>query len=548
MCIAAIAVIAVLIPVLLIAWLYSTANLQKPIGLEPTNRQLTIISDSLRACGTDTLHLSRDGWWEIKLGGQAFERGESFGKLTQDILYQQEKSFIDQIREFVPSDRYLNFLKYLTLTFNHSLGKYINEEYRNEIYGVSLSCSPDFNFVCEPYERQMNYHSAHDVGHVMQDYMLVGCSSFAAWGSCSADGNLVVGRNFDFYMGDDFARNRILMFCKPDSGYSFASVSWPCMIGVMSGMNEKGLTVSINAAKSAMPTSSATPISILCREILQYASTIDEAYQIASNRRTFVSESILIGSMADSCAVVIEKSPEQIALRRTDSLYIISTNHYLSDVFSHDERNLENIATSDSPLRYKRISELMHNKFPIGVDDAAAILRDYKGVGGIDIGLTNELAINQFIGHHSVIFCPTRMLMWVSTSPWQAGPYIAYNLADIFSGKTSFARGAADYSLTIPDDPLITANNIDNLLIFKQITHKLRTMLKQNIPADSALISQYISLNPELYAAHELAGDLYSISGNIPKAAAEWQTALEKVIPKAAERTRIENKLAATAQ
>ena len=203
---------------------------------------------------------------------------------------------MDQIREIVPSDSYLKFLRFFIVLFNRNLGENVLEEYRDEIYGISLSCTHEYDFIGTPYERQLNYHSAHDLGHAMQDYMLVGCSSFATWGTQSADSSLLIGRNFDFYVGDAFAENKQVAFYVPEQGYRFASVGWPGMIGVLSGMNETGLTVTINAAKSAVPTGSATPISILTREILQYAATIDEAFAIAKKRETFVSESILIGS------------------------------------------------------------------------------------------------------------------------------------------------------------------------------------------------------------------------------------------------------------
>ena len=361
------AVLLTLIAVILtgIGYLYLSADMMTPQFASTPETDRVIRKDSLRQYGGNYLRHSESGLWELKVSGPAYERGKAIGQLTSDLLYFQEKVFVDQIKEIVPSESYLKFLRFFIVLFNRNLGKNVPEEYRDEIYGISLSCTHEYDFIGTPYERQLNYHSAHDLGHAMQDYMLVGCSSFACWGENSADSSLIIGRNFDFYMGDDFAHNKLVSFYQPENGYRFASVGWAGMTGVLSGMNETGLTVTINAAKSDLPAASATPISILTREILQYASTIEEAYAIARKRKTFVSESILVGSAKDGRAAIIEKSPEKIALFTGNGQQIICTNHYQSETFGHDKRNLENIETSDSPYRFARLQELLKENAPI---------------------------------------------------------------------------------------------------------------------------------------------------------------------------------------
>ena len=482
--------------------------------------------------------------WELFVRGDALERGDAIGKLSADLLHHQEKVFVDQIREIIPSDSYLKFLRFFIVLFNRNLGENVPEEYREEIYGISLSCTHDYDFIGTPYERQLNYHAAHDLGHAMQDYMLVGCSSFATWGTQSADSSLLIGRNFDFYVGDAFAENKQVTFCAPSKGYKFASIGWPGMIGILSGMNEAGLTVTINAAKSAMPTSSATPISILTREILQYASTIDEAFAIAQKRKTFVSESILIGSAKDGKAAIIEKSPEKTVLfNGKEKDRIICTNHYQSDAFAKDERNMENIRTSDSPYRYARLEELISENQPMNPVKAASILRNHKGRQNADLGLANEMAINQFIAHHSVIFQPEKQLMWVSTSPWQCGKYVAYDLNLIF--KKAIALRAEIYipELTIPADEFMQEPEFEQLLTYKRLTPLLLKKIKAKEKVEDSLLKEYEASNPSFYYVYEVLGNYYEAIRQPQQAVGYWKKALTRPIPKLQEKERIQQKI-----
>lgn len=527
---------------LFIGYLYYSADMLTPHYVSTSTEQV-ITTDSLREYRGNFLRHSKSGLWELKVHGNAFERGEAIGKLSSDLLYYQEKVFVDQIKEIIPSDGYLKFLRFFIVLFNRNLGRNIEEEFRDEIYGISLSCTDEFNFIGTGYERQLNYHSAHDLGHAMQDYMLVGCSSFASWGENSADTSLIIGRNFDFYVGDNFARNKQVAFYNPEKGYKFASVGWPGMTGVLSGMNETGLTVTINAAKSNMPTASATPISILTREILQYASTIDEAYTIAKKRKTFVSESILIGSAKDGRAAIIEKSPEKIALFTGNGHQLICTNHYQSEAFSHDKRNLENIRTSDSQYRFNRLDELLKENSPIDANKAAAILRNRKGLHDVDLGLTNEMAMNQFIAHHSVIFEPGKRLMWVSTSPWQCGKYVAYDLNKIFSDSVGFEHEICTQELTIAEDPFIYQPEFKQLLIYKRLTPLIRKKIARKEKMNEHVLKTYESSNPTFYYVHEILGDYYLAIQQNSKALMHWRKALTMPIPKLGEKERIQEKI-----
>lgn len=530
------------IPVLLAALLYGlyrTADMRQPAVTIDTSAFRVTRHEGYTACRGSFLRHNVHGLWELYTAGSPEESGTAAGALTDSLMRYQEQVFVDQIREFIPSDGYLRFLRGMICIFNRNLGKHVPEEYRREIYARSLYCSHDFDAIGTPYERQLNYHAAHDIGHAMSQYMLVGCSSFAAWGGRSADSELIVGRNFDFYMGDDFARNRIVTFCRPEAGHPFASIGWAGMIGVLSGMNAEGLTVTINAAKGPMPLASATPISILAREILQYAATIDEALAIARSRKTFVSESLLIASVHDGRAAIIEKTPIETALYESVSEHLVCTNHYQSETFADDPYNRENIALTDSPARFARLEELMAANAPLTVAEAVRMLRDQRGTGGQDIGVGNECSINQSIAHHSVVFRPAELKMWVSTSPWQGGAFVCYDLGAILRNPDPAAE-LCNAAQAIPADTAYLAHDYPRLVAWREAGSRIRKALRADETADAELLEAFAQDNPQSYHTWKLLGEYYRAQGDNVRAARNFEKALLAGVPRADEREAIE--------
>lgn len=494
------------------------------------------------AYGNNWLRKSESGLWEAYIEGRPFDRGVAFGQLTRELLYYQETSFVEQIREIVPSENYLKLLKYFTAFFNRNLDKNIPDEYKDEIYGTSFACSPEYDFIGSGYQRQLNYHAAHDIGHALQGLNLVACTSFSVWNGRTTDSSLLIGRNFDFYMGEKFAENKIVCFVNPSDGYRFMMITWPDLIGVVSGMNEKGLTVTINAAKSTIPAQAATPVTILAREILQYATTIEEAWNISQKRDLFVSESIMIGSAIDNKTAVIEKSPDRSGLVNPESDRIICSNHFQGKAFAEDRINLENIRESDSYERYRRVEELVNRQGSFDVSAAVDLLRDRFALGDKDAGLGNQLAINQLIAHHAVVFKPNSLQVWVSTAPWQLGKFVAYDLKKVFGlgiADIQPHREIYDEASTIPADTFLNTRAYQDFRQYQFMTMQLNQFRKnkEGLPGDFA--ENYIRLNPALFLTYVRLGDYYHEMKNFEQANACYTQALNQKMPGAGEEKKL---------
>jgi hypothetical protein len=529
----------------------TSCGVRKSINHVPDVKQYTLeipkvnkINDSTFSFNQNYLTKNEQQLWELYIKGNPLQLGYNNGALTQNLMQKQEEIFFSKVEGFVPSKFKQNLLRGFLKWYNRKMYLNVREDYQAELYGLSQYSSDKYDFIAPKFLRSMYLHGAHDIGHAMQDLMMVGCTSLAVWNENTEDGDLLIGRNFDFYVGDDFAKNKLIEFVEPEDGIPYMSVAWPGMIGVVSGMNKEGITVTINAGKSKIPLTAKTPISLVTREILQYAKTIDEAIAIAKKRKVFVSESILVGSANDKNAVIVEVSPDNFGVFKVENTSrVFCTNHFQSDAYKNDKRNQKHILESHSEYRYEKLQELLQENKKLNPEKMAAILRDKSGLKGEKIGYGNEKAINQLLAHHAVIFSPQKKLVWVSANPYQLGEFVCYDLNEIFSDQRLKNGKFSKSELNIPKDPFLDSEEFKNYEHFKKMSSEVNKAIDGEIFMTNDSISYYQSLNPDFWLVYYQAGKYYFNKKDYSKAKVEFEKALTKEITTVPDKKNVEKYL-----
>ena len=501
------------------------------------------VNDSLFYIADNFLKKNKTQNWELYVSGDPLEIGQKTGVLTKELYAFQEQSFMNLIDDFIPSKRRKKFLFKILKYYNRDLHQYITNEHKAEILGLSESATNRYDSLMDKYNRNLFLHGAHDIGHAMHDLMLVGCSSLAVWDEKSEDGGLLIGRNFDFYANDDFAKNKIISFVKPKVGYPYMSITWAGMIGVSSGMNLEGLTVTINAGKSSIPFKAKTPISLVALEILQHASTIEEAIAIAKTKKVFVSESIMVGSSKDHNVALIEISPKNFGVYQVKNQpYLACTNHFQSEEYNNDNRNNKQKEESHSVYRFQKLEEHLAQDKQLNPTEMVKLLRDTNGLKNEKLGYGNEKALNQLLAHHGVVFQPDKRLVWVSSNPYQLGEFTAYDLNKIFNDSIQNFTINVD-SLKIEKDIFLTTEDYKNYKKFRIDKHFIEDKIERKETITKEFLENYINTNPDFWLVYANVAEYYFTQKDYSQAINYYKLALSKEITTIPDRNKIEKNL-----
>jgi isopenicillin-N N-acyltransferase-like protein len=465
----------------------------------------------------------REGLTVIYLKGSPFEMGYADGVLMRDKMHTLENEFIEMIRGYVPQHWFMEVLKNYVIWRNRHLSDFIPLDYRTEIYAASLGSGDIHPEEGNFYNRLLNYHAAHDVSYMMIDNPFIaaraGCTAFGAWGDATANGDLITGRNFDWEAAEVFSRDRVVEMCEPDGKIPFISLSWAGMTGVVSGMNRAGVSVTVNGAPSKLPNTTATPVAIVAREIMEQAHNLGEALKILRDTKVFVSTIWLVGSRADGKFVVVEKTPDVTNVREAEGDTIVCPNHFETAGLKDDARNTNYMAEATSVSRETRLKELIQGSNG-KIDPALAVdfLRDRDLPGGIFAGDGHRSSLNAFIATHATVMDLTSNIFWAASPPNQLGKFVALDVND-------FSRELPE--LTVPADETLTNGEYERTRQAQQfLADGLRELKNKNAQAALELADKAETLNPGFYQNAALRGRALLALNRNDEAAQSFEKAL----------------------
>jgi hypothetical protein len=105
------------------------------------------------------------------------------------------------------------------------------------------------------------------------------CSGFALFGDATTGGRMYHGRILDYLRGVGLEQNAAVMVMKPERGHAWVNISYAGFVGSVTAMNEKHIAIGEMGGRGE-GNWDGKPMAQLVREVMEGASTIDEAVEI----------------------------------------------------------------------------------------------------------------------------------------------------------------------------------------------------------------------------------------------------------------------------
>jgi hypothetical protein len=173
------------------------------------------------------------------------------------------------------------------------------------------------------------------VGNTLFDLKKVfACSAILIEPGRSATGGPLLARNLDYPSLGWIHQHSLITVYRPRGKHAFASVGFPGLLGVVSGMNDEGLTVAVLEVVDVKDgqkrfDARGVPYALCYRRLLEECTTIAEAKKLLSSMHRTSTTNLVV---ADKKGVaVFEITPERVEIREGEKGICACTNHFCLD-------------------------------------------------------------------------------------------------------------------------------------------------------------------------------------------------------------------------
>jgi hypothetical protein len=266
------------------------------------------------------------------------------------------------------------------------------------------------------------------IGNTLFDIKkILACSAVLVEPQKSGTGAPLLGRNLDYPSLGYAHHYSLVTIYHPTGRRPFASVGFPGLLGVLSGMNDAGLCLSVlEVFQSRLFTRRLDPWGVpywLCfRRVLEECSTIEEAHALLRKMRRTTVFNLALADRARTA--VLEATPRRIIERRPENGTGTCTNHFCSTPL----RPLWGLNVYRTYDRLEVLRRIVRSPAPL---DVPGVHRALHSVHQGDHTL------------QTMVFEPAglRLHLAVGDLPSSAGPLRSLELAPLFASPSPGASG-----------------------------------------------------------------------------------------------------------
>jgi len=196
---------------------------------------------------------------------------------------------------------------------------------------------------------------------------LGGCSTLVVEPGRSSTGGPIFGRLLDWPPFEELPEYTMVIVYRAKDKHAVAAVTFPILLGVLSGMNDAGLCITINEISkskdgSKSPNLNGVPMMFLFRKILEECKTVDEAEKILKENQRTTWFCMTACDAKGGC--VFEVTPRNVVRRNGTHDVCCCTNHFRT----------EELSVSDKCSRYPKLEEVQKADGKLGVEEVAKAL------------------------------------------------------------------------------------------------------------------------------------------------------------------------------